>query len=252
LSVSSHVNSYKIPSIDIISKIKKNISLPVKDESGGIVTLDKQCFVRYFKNDIEKELIKAFKHKYNTIKIEKVVIKPVNSFPNDFIKYKFDSISIKDYDLRKNSGNFIVIYENDNSKKIRIFFKYKILAKISLFKAKHNIRRGKILSQNDYEKVVVKFDRIPLNFVKDLKSGVFISKNFITKDSVITNFMIKKMTLVRKKDILTSIINDGGLQIEFFSKALEDGNKGDVIKTIGKNGKIYRAKIISKGLVIIQ
>ena len=64
--------------------------------------------------------------------------------------------------------------------------------------------------------------------------------------------MVKQTTLVKKKDTLRSIIKDGDLEIEFFSKALQDGNKGDIIKTIGNNGKIYRAKIVDKGVVVIQ
>ena len=252
LTVFSALSAYKIPSLDIISNIKKYIPLAIKDISGGIVTLDKQCYIKYQKKDIKIALEEAFKKRYKSIKIIQLKITPINSFPKDFDNYLFDKIEIKKAKLRKKSGNFIVIYKNSKDKRVRIFFRYTLLAKIELFKAKHNIQSGKILSQNDFEKVKVYFDKIPINFSENLKNGKFISKNYIRKGSIITDYMLKRVTLVRKKDTLRSIIKDGSLQIEFFSKALQDGNKGDIIKTIGNNGKIYRAKIVGKGLVVIQ
>ncbi len=252
LTISSALSTYKIPSLDIISNIKKYTPLAIKDISGGIVTLDKQCYIKYQKRDIKEALKKVFKKRYKNIKIKQLKITPINSFPNNFSSYRFDRIEIKNHNLRKKSGNFIVVYKNSDKKRVRLFFRYKILAKIALFKAKHNIQSGKILSQNDFEKDVVNFDKIPLNFIKDLKSGVYRTKNYIKKDTILTKYMVKRVTLVRKRDTLRTIIKDGNLQIEFFSKALQDGDKGDIIKTVGKNGKIYRAKIVGKGLVVIQ
>ena len=252
LSISNALSTYKIPSIDIISKIKRYISMPIEDSSGGVVTLDKQCDVRYYKKEIKKALVNVFKKRYNDIKIAKLSISPINSFPNDFGDYTFDKISVKEYNLRKKDGTFVVIYKNAKARELRIFFRYTILAKIFLFKAKHNIRSGKILFRNDFEKKESVFGKIPLKIVKDLKSGAYRAKNYIRKGAVITKYMIKKITLVRKKDMLLSVIKDGNLQIEFYSKALQDGNMGDIIKTVGNNGKIYKAKIIGKGLVVIQ
>ncbi len=252
LAVSTSLSSYKVPSLDLISNIKKYLSLPVKDNSGGIVTLDKQCYIKYEKNKIKQTLRSIFKKRYKSIRIVKLQITPINPFPNDFDDYTFDSINIKEYNLRKKSSSFIVVYKNSRGRKLRIFFKYNILAKISLFKAKHNIRSGKILFRNDFEKNEVKFDKIPSNFIEDLKNRVYIAKNYIRQGSILTRYLIKKATLVKKKDTLRSIIKDGSLQVEFFSKALQDGNMGDIIKTIGNNGKIYKAKIVGKGLVVIQ
>ncbi len=251
ISLPKNISRYKIPSVDIIYKIKSYISLPIIDNSGGIVLLDSQCFVDYGKDLIEKELKEAFKKRYKDIKIFKLDIKPISSFPKNFKDFSFYKI-ISNNNLRKKEGNFAVLYKNSRSQMIRIYFRYNIRAKISLFKAKHNIHNGKILSQNDYKKIEVDFDKIPSGFVKSLKNGVYITKNYIRKDAIITGYMIKKATLVRKKDTLRSIIRSGGVEIEFFTKALQNGNKGDIIKTIGRDGRVYRAKIVDKGLVEIQ
>ncbi len=251
MRVSNTLSTFKVPSLEIISKIKNYISLQIIDKSGGIVVLDKQCNIKYHKKEIFQALKKIFQTKYKNIKIIKLNIKPINSFPQDFSNFYFEKIIVKPNNIRKKSGNFIVVYKNNSEKIIRIFFRYKIDAKIYLFKAKHNISNGKILSQNDYEKVMSSFDKIPLNFVDNLKNNFYITKNFIKKGSVITKYMIKINPLIHKKDIVRTIIKDGNLQIEFFSKALQEGNKGDIIKTVGKNGKIYKVKIIDKGLVIV-
>jgi flagella basal body P-ring formation protein FlgA len=252
MHLTNALSSFKVPSLEIISKLKPYISVPIIDKSGGIIMLDKQCDIKYQKNIILKELKKVFKAVYNDIKVIKLDVKPINSFPQNFSDFSFDKIIINHNNIRKKSGNFTVVYKSMGKKTVRIFFKYKIDAKISLFKAKHNIPNGKILSQNDYEKVMTDFNRIPLNFVKNLKSGAFIARNYIRKGSVITGYMIRRVTLVRKKDLLRSVIKDGRLELEFFTRALQNGDKGDIIKTIGNNGKIYKAKIIERGLVEIQ
>ncbi len=252
LKIPEGLENYKIPSIDIITFIKKRINLSIIDESGGIVTFDKQCFVNYDKKKIVTVLKKKFQDKYKTLKIQNILIKPINSFPKNFKNYNIKNLMITDQNLRKSNGNFIVLYKNKKDRISRIYFRFKIIAKITLFKAKNNITNGKILSQKNCERVAARFDKIPMNFI-DLKSlDGYISRNYIRKGQILTAFLIKKKKLIQKRDSVTAIIQSGGLQLEFTAKALNSGNKNEYIQVINSSGKVFRVKIIGRGLVKVQ
>ncbi len=252
LNIPKELSLYEIPSIDIISDIKKIIDLNITDDTQGIVSLDKQCFVNYKKNMIKKILTKTFKTKYKNIKIISLNIKPINRFPKNISQYKIAQLKISPYNLRNKKGRFFVLYEKNNQKMSRIYFDFNLKAKILLFKAKNNIPNGKIINSNDYEKVMTVFNKIPIGFINNGNINGFVAKNYILKGRILTTFLIKKSSLIRKRDEINAIIKSGALSIEFSAKALDNGNKGDIIKIIGNNGKIYKAKILNRFTVEVE
>ena len=250
--IPQNLSSYKLPSIELIEAVKKISKIKIKDTTDGIVTIDTQCFINYKRGKIVGEIKKELKARYKHINIKNISIKPINSFPKDFSDFSFKGIKVSKQTFKKDRGNFIVLYQNTNGKKLRIFFNYKVDAKILLFKAKNNITNGKILSLFDIEQKWVDFKKIPPNFIKEFKDGDFVSKNYIKKGRVITSYMLKKRTLVRKNEIVRAVINEGGVEVDFFAKALNDANLNETVKLRGNNGKIYRAKVVREGVAQIQ
>jgi flagella basal body P-ring formation protein FlgA len=159
---------------------------------------------------------------------------------------------ITSQNLKKNKGNFIVLYKNEKDRISRIYFRFKIIAKITLFKAKNNITNGKILSRKNYERVVTKFDKIPMNFIDAKSLNGYISRNYIRKGQILTTFLLKKKKLIQKRDSVTAIIRNGGLQLEFIAKALNSGNKNEYIQVINSSGKVFRVKVTGPGTVEVQ
>jgi len=248
----TNIKEYKIPSLSIVAALKKAGKSDIADGSDGVVTFDTQCHVSYGKNFIINALKKSFKREYPSIKIKSVSVHPLNSFPKNFQNYKIADVEISQNALRRNEGTLCVVYKKANGS-IRLYFKFKIQAQITLFKAKNNITNGKILSLKDYEPETVNFSRIPSNILKEIGSKKLISRTFIKKGSILTTYMFKKMTLVRKKEPVTAILKeDDGLSLEFSATALSDGDKGDEIKVINKNRKIFKARVVDKGLVEIE
>jgi len=250
--IPKNLTNYKVPSIDIISVIKKVTTEHIIDESGGIITFDRQCDVDFDKIKIIKAIKSIFRKKYRYINIKSIFIKSVNSFPADFENYKIKKINIPAQNLYKNSGIFSVLYQNATNKISRIYFRFKIIAKITLLKARNNIANGKILSRKNYKRVIVKFEKIPMNFIEKKELDGYISRTFIRKGQILTTFVIKKKKLIQKRDIVTAIIKSGALELEFMAKALNSGNKNEYIKVVNSSGKIFRVKVIGKGTVEVQ
>ncbi len=250
--IPQNLPNFKVPSIKLIDLIRDITDLEVKDKTNGIVTIDTQCFIDYKKDKIINEIKKNLIAKYKNISIKNIFIKPVNSFPKDFSDFSYKGIKVTKQTFKKNRGNFIVVYQKENGKKLRIFFRYEVDAKILLFKAKNNITNGKILSPFDIEKEWVDFKKIPPNFIKEFKGGRFVSKNYIKKGEVIASYMLKKRTLVRKNEIVKAVINEGGVEVDFFAKALNDADLNEIVKLRGNNGKIYRGKVVKEGVAQIQ
>ena len=253
LKIPHNIENYKVPSIDIISPVKKALGVTVEDESGGVVLFNKKCHLKYEKDKIIRALRDKFLNRYDgDFKIENIDIEPINSFPKDFKQYRFFGIKISEYALHKNSGTFSVLYKDERGRVLRVYFKYKIVAKIALFKAKNNITNGKILRLNDYEKVVVNFDKIPAEIVNSKTLNGYLSRTYIKKGKIITSYMIKRKQLIRKKQTVTAVVKSGALSVEFTATALNGGDKGDEIKVMNKSGKIFRAVVVDRNLVEIR
>ncbi|NPA73863.1 MAG: flagellar basal body P-ring formation protein FlgA [Epsilonproteobacteria bacterium] len=241
-----------MPSLDVISAVKKIADIDISDKSGGIVTFDRQCYIDYDKDLILRSLRRIFKKRYPHIKIKSLTVKALNSFPQDFKNYKFYKIEVSKYALQKNDGTFAVLYKNSDDRTLRVYFRFKIVAKVTVFKAKNNITNGKILTSKDYEKKEVDFDKIPSNILSLDKDGEIVAKTFIKKGKILTSYMVKKKTLIRKKDVVTAVIKSGALKVEFEATALNDANIGDEVRVINSDKKVFKAIAIDKGLVEIR
>ncbi len=251
INIPKGLKEFKTPSLDIISALKKIEKGDIDDLSGGVVTFDTQCFVNYHKDTIDREIRKRFKKEYPSIKIERIFIQPLNSFPKNFKSYNIEDIEISKYNLKKYKGTLCVVYKNQN-RLLRLYFKFKIKAKITLLKAKNNITNGKILSLKDCEKYEVDFKKVPSGLLKSCSNGKLISRTFIKKGSVLSNYMFKKKSLIRKKQTVTAVLDSGFLTLEFDARALNDADLGDEIKVINKSGKVFKAKVVAKDTVEIE
>ncbi len=247
-----NINNYKVPSVDIISPIKNILGVEVDDISGGVVLFDKRCNLKYEKKKIIDVLKSKFLKQYNYFVIKNIDIKPISSFPKDFDKYSFSGIKISNYNLHKSRGTFSVLYKDEKDRVLRVYFKFKIVAKIAVFKAKNNITNGKILYLNDYDEVVVKFDKIPTDIVRFKTLDGYVARTYIRRGKIITSYMIKRKKLIRKKQIVTAVVKNGALSVEFTATALNGGDKGDEIKIMNESRKIFRAIVKDRDLVEIK
>ena len=241
---------YSIPSSQIISQFSDR-NVTVIDSSDGVVIFKRNCQMMGKINEISAAFLKKFQEESPYVKIEslpKIFIK--SPLPNDFSRYKLSSIVILDTMLKKSSGSFIGVFRVQDKEK-KIYFSYEIDAKIDVFKAKHNLLNGKILSSDDYERVVIALDNLPSRaIVSDLSPNLMMKSN-IKEGQIFTENLFETKRDLSKKETIKAILKENGLTIEIEATLLEDANIGEEVKIKTEQGKILNAKIISRHEAII-
>lgn len=194
-----------------------------------------------------KEKIKAYylRH-YDTMKIHDITIKS-NSFiaelPNDF------SLSFKKsaYLYARSSLQL----QSKNAKK-RLFLNYEIKASIKVFKASHNINRGKILSQTDFSYAYEVFKRFTSIPVQHALQGRQRLKKRLVSGKILYHKDLEALPDVLKNKTVNVRLISGSVHLEFQAISMEDGHVGDEIMIKKRDGTRLKAKVVSPNLVEIQ
>jgi len=236
---------YTVPSSQIINAFHdKNVT--ITDSTEGTVTFKRHCDLSGKLQSIEA----AFMEKVQTLSpwlvIEKkphIMVK--STLPNDFERYRFESISLNENALKKNSGSFISLF-SINGKPKKITFYYEMEAKLPVFKAKRNLQSGKILSYDDTEAVLVDIGSIPSRAIVGEIPPALMSKNHIKEGQILSDYLFETKKDLMKKETLKGFFSEGNMVIEVHVTLLEDGNIGDVVKVKTEQGKVLSAEILSK------
>lgn len=139
----------------------------------------------------------------------------------------------------------LIIEIRDSNRKIKeITVKTNIEIEREFFVAKEDIKIGETIDDK-IESQVKKISYLvgsPILNEKDLKGK--IAKVFITKGSILTNRMIDIKPLVKKGDIVSINLEEGGLKVKMEFVALESGKENEIIwvKNLS-SGKKVKIKI---------
>ena len=202
------------------------------------------------KDIISKAVLVEFKKQYPCLDADMPVISSTSPLSADFNKYKFIKIELRDNQLRKSKGSFRAILKTENREK-NIHLRFEIDAYVYVFKAKHKLYNDKILHSSDYEKVLVKLDKLPSKVITCTMPEKLITKSYIREGSILTMNRFKhKKDVLRGTDI-RAFIKDGVLVLDIKATLLKDTNVGDIAKIKTDKGKIFRAKLVSKNRAII-
>jgi flagella basal body P-ring formation protein FlgA len=69
---------------------------------------------------------------------------------------------------------------------------------------------------------------------------------YIPQNKIIYPYMISKPILVQRGQTITIISNSGGIEVSFQATAMQNAQKGDIIK-VKKDNKIFSVKIDKEG-----
>lgn len=207
-----------------------------------------------FSDKAEADLKSAIKNEYikEYPQIAVVSIKVQEGSKENISGYRYSAIEMQRQNLTKNNGVVLAIFVNEKNETKRVFVRYEIEALLEVLKAKHNLQKDKILSQED-----VNIENIALKniFFKPLTKdelGSVSTKRFISGGTVITQKDASKPPAVRKNSIVYAVIRQDAIEIEMEVTALEDGDIGDTINVRAKNGKNMKALVASKERVEIR
>jgi len=182
-----------------------------------IYTFDKN---RHKKSFYAKELVQLFENRHLKLEpspvklihvkhVSNVNLNPIKQAIREYYlsfypKMRISSIEIKassfidalplDYHIEFKSNAYRYasssLFLKDTKQKKRYFINYRLFAELKLLKARHNINRGKILSQIDVISSYIKFKRLkakPFTFKKkqtlELKN-VFLQEKFFMKKTL--------------------------------------------------------------------
>jgi len=229
------------------SKLLKKLQIKgmeLSDESKGIVHVQRNSNLDYA--PITKE-IKA----YYLSHYPKMSIKEVKYLKSSFI----EDLGL-DYTLSFKNKAFLYqrsslqIFSNKTGK--RHFLSYEIKASLKVFKARHNINRGKILTPLDLRTTIEIFKRFKgMPVQNSLKRRQRLKKRLIEGKILYLHDIEKLPDVLKNKEVNVRYIS-GNVRLEFVAISLEDGHIGEEINIKKRDGQRLKAKVISPNLVEIQ
>ena len=136
--------------------------------------------------------------------------------------------------------------------KKRHFISYDMSATIKLFKARHNINRGKILTHIDMAYEETPFKRLKGTPIHSLEKGQYRLKKRLPRGNIIYEHDIEPLPAVLKDTHVNVRFVKANVQLSFQATSLQDGNVGESIYIKRTDGKRLKAKVLSKDLVEIE
>ena len=181
-----------------------------------------------FAGVIEDNISKVYKETYKNIKINNIILK---NYKNQKIKY----IDTSNINPKRKSGTIKV----NNS-----FIFYTIDANIKVLKSTDIINKDETITPYNSKLITIKFKNFysyPLTHYTNK-----ISKQYIPKNKIIYEYMLKDKSAIKKGQIIEVISKSGGIEVTFRAIAMQNGKIGDTIK-VKKDKQIFFVTIDKNG-----
>lgn len=134
----------------------------------------------------------------------------------------------------------------------RHFISYEIHASVKLFKASHNINRGKILKPIDLVYTNEPFERLNGSILKVLDESDLRVKKRLNEGRILYEKDLESMPSVLKNKTVYARMVSGNVKLEFQAKSLQDGEVGDIVLIQKSDKQRLKAKVIGRNLVQIE
>ncbi len=242
---------YKFQNNRYTKRVKSKDVIKSLNSYGYIDFTSKSRYIKFIKKSpinltkILHSIEEFYSNSYPDIIIDSIVVLPrgyVTSLPKEYL------VHINPKNNLSNKGT-VYLKTQDNKK---IFFDYKIIAKINLFVTKQNIQRGNELSFLNVQKKSAPLDRFRALPVQEIKKGTFQSKHNLKQGKIITIRDIETINYVKRNTIVSVSLNNNAIAIEFNAKALQNGKLNDIITIQKNNGARMKAVVVGKSKVEIK
>ena len=235
---------HKAFSTSKIFSLFHNQGLRLKSQNSGVIHVQRSSAINL--EPIIKQIKSYYQSYYPDITIDKVILKSngyIKKLPKTYsLNFKPKAYLYHRSTLQLSSGKAAQRY----------FFSYTLHARIKLFKARHNINRGKILAQLDIIPKEETFKRLKALPLKGLNRGQFRLKKRLAKGKILYTQDIEELPYVLKDKTVNVRLVSGKVHLEFQAVSLEDGHIGQYVSIKKTDGKKLKAKVISRNLVEIE
>lgn len=250
LSIPNASNQYQVKSSQIIQQFEnEGIIIGAKEP---IITFKREFLAdnTSIKNHILGEFLREYQK--NHIQIKGIFLEQIT--PINFKESQIVAIDFHSRLLKRNAGSFdIVITENygqnnAQSRKRKVYFKYRIEATLKAIKTTKTIRGRTSVDYNNARIVEIPFEKISSPLMQESEMGSVAVRSYTPKDIIITEERLIPKRIVQKGDKITVLLQEEGVLLEFILIAQKDAAKGDIINGREVDGKKnYKIKIIEKG-----
>lgn len=229
------IQLFKIDENRYSIRVKSKKLLQILQNNGIQNYNSKHSYIQFTKkssinvDNIKAAIKKEYEDKYKKIDIQSISVKPRGYLSNLPQNYK-TVISPKTHLF--NSGT---IYIKTDEKK-KIFFNYKIAAKVEVYEARKEIKKGTELSNINCKKKSIILDKFRARPLQSIVKGNLESKHRIKAGTVLTKRDVQGLYLVKRGSDVNVALKSSTLSISFSGKALQNGRFGDSIKVLKSNG----------------
>ncbi len=201
-------------------------------------------FSKENQNFIKNYIITLYKKEYPQIHIKAIKLKSFYKLPYEKDIQKIDIP--KSY-LKRFKGYARVYLKN----KKRVSVEYELKAKLNVLKTKRDIEKNEEITSSILSETSIQFRYISQKPLKKADIKNIKAARFITKDTILTQNMVKRKTFFQKGDIIDTFLKENGIVFEFPAVLTKDANIGETVFVKNKKGKRFKAKIISKERALI-
>lgn len=225
-------------------KIFESHNLSLDDNSRGIVHFERTSDIDL--NPVKEEIEAYYLSHYPNINIDSIILDPNGTITELPKKY---TLAFKPNAHQHNHSSLQLI---SGESKERFFISYTILATIKVFKASHNINRGRILTYIDLKQTSEPFKRFTGTPLQSIGKSTVRLKKRLQKGKIIYEHDVEAPPSVLKNKPVYVRLTDGNVHLEFQAKSLQDGKVGDMISIQKKDRTRLKAKVVGKNLVEIE
>jgi flagella basal body P-ring formation protein FlgA len=189
--------------------------------------------------NIKEAIHSLYKDKYKNIKINKITVQP-RKFTNKIPKTYDIGFSKKTY-LRNKGNLFIKTLQHK-----KIFFNYTIDAEVKILEARKDIHKDEAISKINTKikkTILTKFKAMPIS---EIDNFAYQAKHNIKKGKILTTRDVTGLYIIKKGSTVNISVLDNNLVVSFTAKARQNGRLGDTISVINRHGKKIKVVVTGK------
>jgi flagella basal body P-ring formation protein FlgA len=188
---------------------------------------------------LESLIKEQYKEHYKEIEIENISLHP-RGYIEEIAKEYTIKIQSKNYLHRKG----IISIKSFDGKDT--FFDYTIKAKVTIYRARKDIKRNSELSALNTRKRTVVLEKFKAMPIQEIKKSTFQSKHRIKKGTILTIRDTMPLFLIRRGSSVNVSLDNSNLSISFSAKATKNACMGDIISVVKRNGKKIKVRVTAK------
>ncbi len=189
-------------------------------------------------------LQKKFQEAYPSMQINAIHLQPSSNLIHKLDGYRVTNVAVTKDTLRRAKGSVMVTLQK-GQKKRRLYFKYNLDATVTLYKSAQPIQRGARLIPQMATKVTIPFNALYHRPITDEAFYRYVAKQHIGVNKPLTIEKFKNAPDIQRNDTVTAVIKEGGIELQFTAKALQDGNVGDIIRIRKDYKRHFKARVLS-------